>query len=649
MTRAAELALLLALPLAGCSLSGAGLAPSSFAQNQCKTDDDCPGARCHDGACLGSDGSLNALLVTVTPPSTLSGIKSLAYYFSYATPGNYLPASGGALDLPLAQGVELNGTVSIDLSSSVCSPTPIWNDVEAPGSSIQTSMAGYIPADVTFTPSAHPHGVPQDSYRSALAEDAFHFQQTVPPGNYDVYVTPHYPLIDGQISNTDCQVPPRLILNQPVTSSLDFNMPASSKMKVDVTWALPDVYTDVAAQSDAFFVNPLAGWRLDLVEPKTGRLLSVSEPVDTTLKMPPVNPDTTVTYEVTLAYSPVYDVVKGVYQPTPISGDILRLTPPATDPRDGSPYTAPVFLAQLDGALVDAGGEPAPAHIVQPSILPAPVHVEFQTALAADGSSVPSNVFLRATSIDGIAGLSISFWRSVSVGADGIGAVDLLPGRYHVSATATQACSKAPCLGTVETDWVVGRQPANQAGKLVEFEPRTTYEGYAYVYRGPAAGASVNLVASPLIFDTSVLNVGDGAVAPVPQSTSGAVDSSGYFSFAADAGTFDLRVEPDPSTNYGWFVRPGFVLPGDQDALAELDVELPISYKGKVTATTFGGTVPVAGALIRAYAYVKANGTPAVSADEAAAAVQVAETYSDDASGDPGAFTLLIPPSLVTP
>jgi hypothetical protein len=648
MTRGAGLAfaLTLALPLAGCSLSGAELAPSGFAQNQCKTDEECPGARCHDGACLGSDGSLKALLVTVTPPSTLSGIKSLAYYFSYANPGNYLPASGGGLDLPLGQGVDLNGTVSIDLSSSLC-PTPVWDDVDVPDSSITTSDAGYIPADVTFTPSAHPVGVPPDSYRSMLAAGGFNFVQTVPPGTYDVYVTPHYPLIDAQAADTDCQVPPRLILNQTVTSSLDFNMPASSKMKVDITWPLTEAYTDAAAQADPFFVDPLSGWKLDLIEPTSGRVLSVTEPVDT-LKMPPANPDRSVTYEVTLVYAPVYEVVKGVNQPTAIGGDILRLTPPRLDPRDQTPYTAPVFLAQLDGALVDAGGKPAPAQIVQTALIPAPVHVEFQTSLASDATPVAANVLLRATSIDGASGLSTSFWRSVQVGTDGVGSVDLLPGRYHVSATATQACAQAPCLGTAQTDWVVPDAPARQAGKLVEFEPRTSYGGYAYVYRGPAVGASVNLVASPLIFDTNVLNVGDGSVAPVAQSTSGAVNAEGYFSFDADPGTFDLRVEPDPSTNYGWFVRPGFVLPDDQDALAELDVELPISYKGSVTALTSGGTVPLAGALIRAYAYVDAGGTPATTA-AGNTVVQVAETYSEDMSGTPGAFTLLIPPSLAAP
>jgi len=442
-----------------------------------------------------------------------------------------------------------------------------------------------------------------------------------------------------------------------VVSGVTFGLPPPSKLIVDVKWPLRDSYSDEAAAADYLFTDPLNGWTLDLVEPSTGRVLSATASLDGKLKTPPILGDTSVTYETTLVYSPPLEFVDGNSQPTAVEvgADVLRLTPPNLDPRNPeTPYTAPTILAQLDGALVGADHKNAPAQIVQPALPPAPVYVEFQTALASDGTPVAASIVLRATSIDGITGISTSFSRSVDVGMDGIGAVELLPGHYHVSGAAKAGCSQGSCLGIVEADWVVGTavdpQTGKQAGKLIEFQPPPPYQGTALVYGGaPAVGATVSLAASPLLIDANVLNVGDGSVAPIPATSAGVVDSNGTFSFAAGDGTYALRVEPDPSTNYGWYVRPAFVLPNDQNALGELDLDLPISYQGTITANTVNGPVAVPQALIRAYAYVKSNGAPAVSAATAVAAVQVAETYSDDMSGNPGAFTLLIPPSLAVP
>lgn len=652
MRGAKTLPLLAALGLAGCSLSGAELARSDIAQNQCKTDTDCFGARCKDNVCLGSDGALKALLVSVTPPSTLSGVTSLTYFKSFASQGNYLPASGGRLDLDLAAGVEVTGHVSIPVDGTLCQPA--WQPPQA-GTSIATSTLGYIPADVTFAPSEQITGVAPDVYRSTLQADGFTFDVTLPPGPYDVYVTPHFPLVDAMLRDPNCQVPPQLYLNKPVTSGLTFALPTASKLVVDVKWPLSDAYSDEAAAADALFVDPLAGWTLDLVEPNSGRVLSAEAPLGGLLKAAPIIGDTSVTYEATLVYSAPLAIVDGNPQPTVVGADVLRLTPPQYDPRgSGNRVTAPVILAQLDGALVAPEGKDVPARIVQPALLPAPVEVEFQTGLASDGTPVPASVFLRATAIDGISGVSTSFARSVDVGTDGVGDVELLPGRYHVSAAAKMSCSQGSCLGTVEADWVVSAATdpltGKQAGKILQFSPSTGYQGQALVYGGaPAVGASVSLAASPLIIDANVLNVGDGSVAPVPATSSGVVDSDGTFTFAADDGTYVLRVEPDASTGYGWYVRPGFTLPRDQAVLGELDVDLPIFYQGTITAETSAGPIPVPQALIRAYAYVDKYGAPAMTADASVAAVQIAETYSQDQSSTPGAFTLLVPPALAVP
>jgi hypothetical protein len=640
--------LLFVLELAGCSLSGAELARSDIAQNQCKTDDDCFGARCSpDGVCLGSDGALTALLVTVTPPPTLSGVTSLTYYKSFESQHDSLPASGGGFNLELDPGIDVTGQVSIDIDDDTAPCWPALMPPE-PGATLKT----YIPADITFTPSEQIAGVAPDVYRSSLHDDGTTFEVPVlPPGYYDVYVAPHK-LVPGMAPDPACQLPPQLYLKRPVSSGVNFALPAPSKLVVDVKWPLAGSYSDEAAADDPLFVDPLAGWKLDLVEPNTGRVLSAQPLLTGMLKAAPIIGATSVTYETTLVYSPPVEIVEGDSQPAAIGDAILRLTPPVSDPHDPTgqaPYTAPSILAQLDGAMVGSDRKSAAAQIVQPVLPPAPVHVVFQTGLASDGTPVAASIFLRATAISGITGISTSFSRSVEVGTDGVGEVELLPGRYHVSGAAKAGCSHSACLGIVEADWVVAKTPAEQAGKLIEFAPPPEYQGQAFVYGGaPAVGATVSLAASPLIIDANVLNVGDGSVAPVPASSAGVVDPQGNFTLAAEAGTYVLRVEPDTSTNYGWYVRPGFTLPDDQDAFGELDLGLPIFYKGTVTANTLNGPIHVPQALIRAYAYVDASGAPAMSAGDAAAAVQVAETYSEDASANPGAFTLLIPPSLVT-
>jgi hypothetical protein len=660
VTLFARLTLLLALSLSGCSVSLAELSPSDVALNQCSTDADCPGGRCQDKLCLGTGGTLTSLLVSVTPPPTVAGINSLTYYTNYpnsadtGTPG----AGGGALTMNLDDLVDVSGTFSIDTTN--CSP--VWAS-PAGGSNISTSGTGAIPADLTFTPSEHAFGVPTDDYSGTLtlSNDVYGFSRTLPPGNYDVYIKPHYQLASPM--DLACQVPPSLLLNQPVASvtpTFKVKLPPHSTLKVDVTWPFAAPYADDLAAADPFFANPLAGWTLDLVDPSTGRVLSTEPCLGSADTCPPGQPfvgpktapismDTSVTYEVTLVYAPVYAPVKGGgLQPTDVGSEVLRLTPPAT--RNSLPFTAPTILAQLDGALVAADGSAGPAQIVQSTVLPAPVTVEFQTALASDGTPVAAGVLLTATQIDGIDGLSTAFSRAVQVDTSGLASVDLLPGSYRVIATAKNRCTGDSCLGQAETDWVVAKVPSSQAGKLIEFSPATNFDGSAWVNgHRPATGATVTAVGSALLVDSNLLNLGDGSVAVTPQATSGLVDSDGSFSFQADAGAFDLRVEPDPSTGYGWFVRPGLNLPADSDELGELDLDLPIVYTGVVTVASNGKQVPIPSALIRAYVYLKPDGTVTSQPVDGAVAVQVAETYSEGEGSDVGAFKLLIPPNLATP
>jgi hypothetical protein len=198
-------------------------------------------------------------------------------------------------------------------------------------------------------------------------------------------------------------------------------------------------------------------------------------------------------------------------------------------------------------------------------------------------------------------------------------------------------------LASVETEWIVGAEPTVQAGKTIEFGESARIEGHAYVASGDAAvGATVRAVASPTIIDRSVLNVGDGRAALLPRATASLVESDGGFSFEADEGVYSLRIEPDPTTGFGWLVLPELSVP-TEDVL-RLDLPLPIPYIGRVTVESDEPTddpVPVPNALIRAYVYYK-DGDFSAKPVDGAVGIQVAETRSDD----DGKYTLLIPRNL---
>jgi hypothetical protein len=644
VTRA--LVLVLAFAESGCAVSSAGISPSEVAFNQCTTDQDCGSSgSCNFNVCQGQSGELTSLLIAVTPPSTLVGVNSFTYFID-RTSGNALGSGGSGLDLKITPALTVSGVVTID---PACDPGQSNGDYS-------------IPATVTFTPSQGAFGVPVDSFsaKSALgtnpAPKSYEYQQTMPAGEYDVYVKP------ASDTTMGCPTPPRLFLNEIVTSTFNFTLTAPSTLNVNVTWPLAKAYVAGAEMTDKALEDPLLGWTLDLIDQSTGRVLStaqlLSDPTSgfTTLT-PPTPGDTSVTYtSIPLVYAHASAPVKGVLTPVAPGTELLRLTPPVNDPRFSTsnvPYTAPIILAQLDGALVNSDGKPANAQIVQTTSLATPVTVQFQTALS-DGTPMPAGVLVTAESIDGITGLSTAFSRSIQVGADGTGSVDLLPGRYRVLASpAGGGCTAGSCLALVETEWLVGATPPSQAGKVIEFSQATPYSGSAVVNATgrAAAGATVHATSSVLTADSNVLNAGDAATAVSPRATSGLVEGDGSFGFEADTGVFDVRVEPDPNTGYGWAVMPGVSLPSQQDALNSLGLDWPVIYRGKASLDSGGdSTTPIPKALIRAYAFLNTkDGTLATEPGDGTVAIEVAETYSDDASGEVGSYRLLVPKSLTKP
>jgi hypothetical protein len=602
---------LLAALLAACAVTPGTPSSSDLAVNKCQSDADCSGGRCVDSLCQGSHGKVTSLLVSVTPSAADVQIANVTFYKPFPSDGGTLnPNGAGRQDINVGAAVALTGTVRVDPG---CQGT-----FTQEGQTLLGFGDGTIPANVTFTPSQRVLGIPTDFYRGTVRGN-YTFTASLAPGEYDVYIQP-YPQTTDEHGNTVCPVPPRLLLGQTVGSNLDVKLSPGSKLPVQVIWPL---------------ASTLAGWVVDLVDANSSRPLSIPRPVrDEDLLEQATD---TQTYGFGLDYAPIYAPdAKGTLQPQSIGDAVLRLTPPAD-------VTAPVLMAQLSGAQI--GDEPAPAVLRQKDAFPAPVHVELQADLASDGSPVPAVLTLTAEKLSGVGELFTAFSRTVTVDVSGLGAVDLLPGTYRVIATPNVACDPSSCLAQKQMTWVIAESPSSQAGRLVEFTEAGELYGRVAVASGdPAVGATVRAVPSTSILDSNIFNNGDATAPFVPRSAFSAVNSDGDFSFKTDPGTFDVRVEPDSGTGFGWFVRPGVVIDADSGGtdLDTIALPLPIAYTGTVTTGTGEAETPIPSALVRAFVYMNSDGKLLSKATDGAVAVQVAETRTDA----DGAYTLLLPPDL---
>jgi len=611
--------LILGLPLAGCAVSAGAPSSSNLAVNQCESNEGCGSAGlCIDGFCHATTGDLKSLLVTVTPAQSGG-----TYYLDYPATGNLVSSGGKAENMSLPDLVQLTGSFFVDHGERDCKPTFIPSQGETV---MQNPDDGAIPADISFRRSRRTPGLPVETYRGITAANGFSFGANLPPDEYDIYIRPLKQPTDEH-GDTICAVPPRMLLKQAVTGSLDFKLVGPSTLYLHVVWAKGS--------------SP-AGWTVDMIDPSTGYAMSVprvlwgDEFFSETM--------TETTYEVKLDYVPTYGPDdKGSLQPLAVGTSVVRLTPPAD-------VTAPVLLAQLTGAELGADpDETTVAELRQVTPLPEKVTVQFQVELSSNQAPTAASVTLTATELPGFSSLFTSFTRTVVVDELGTAKLDLLPGTYRVVATPAEPCSLVSCLGTTQVTWAIPASPSLQKGKVLQMFPAIGVAGHAEVASGaPAVGAAVRALASPSILDLNVMNRGDATAEVLPRAAFGQVDAQGDFYFGADSGTYDFRVEPNPDTGFAWLVQPQVPIdaPAGQGLYLSLPrLPLPIVYRGRITNGTGHSQLPVPSALIRAFVYVAPDGKVTQRPTDSSVAVQVAETHSDS-SGD---YTLLVPAGITPP
>lgn len=619
---------ILLVALSGCDVAEVPAVSSQVAINACDGNEDCPGGACSDGTCVVGSTSLEKVFLEVTPQA-----GDVIPPLPYLTP---LPAEA---DIVVQPPVTVSGYVTLHPETN-CQPVFLTDVL---GSVIQPVL-GTIPVKATFTASARAHGLSAPVYESKPLPTAERdngrngFKIAVPPGEYDVYLEPPPTTVES-----NCRIPPWLLLRQRIAATGPFEIKLSKPLSLTVPIHWPTASLD-------FF-------KVELLDSVSGRVLSTTE----TLSNPGQDANGRAFYTATLGYSQVLEPnAMSELVVSDASYALVRVSPPADT-------VAPSIMGEASAiglSMSNDGG------LLLSSPLPSPVVVEAQTAEAGTTTTIPAAVTVTATRLEGMdQGLYASFVRTYQVSdvdkKDEQGVVvtkagtfraTLPPGDYVVDSipkTNTLPCGSdgCPVLAARRDLWSVGVSPDVQAGKLIQFQRAPTVRGGAVSSSGaPVTGAIVRVAPSQLRPSLDRWNQLDKDGSPVPFSTTGLVDGRGAFEFNADPGTFTLFVQPDPSTRFGWYVRPQFNVDARDEvrSVGTLPVPLARRHAGKVligSKSSDAGRPVLPNALIRAFVYVTPEGEYSDTLLADGSVLQVAETRSSGA----GEFELLIPASLDSP
>jgi hypothetical protein len=604
------LALLMLLPVAwGCTVTAVSQADDPRPSNTCKSDSECGADSCRDGLCQSSNGELEALLISATPPSD-SGVPHMTFVAQL----DDVPTSGGSRDLTLPGPSHVVGSLVLP-KDETCYPGFVSDDPKNPFLPADDGKA--LPATVTLALSQRLLGLPQQLYFAATGirnlQGGYNFQVQVPRGEYDVYLVPPLHQVGG------CPVPPQLYRRFPIDSENllpTFSLSSISQLPLSISWPK---------------LSPsLTGWIVDIIEPLGGN------PISTELTLgeatDPGEKSKTVEYSARLSYSTVVTPASAIdTTEVKAASDLLRFRPPAD-------VIAPTIFMDRSGLGLLGAPNVAIDRFTQ---LPVPVQVESRLVRVEDGSPVAGYVTLVSTQIYGVdGGIFASYQTTVQVTADGALHAVLPPGIYKVQAVppALGGPSAEGALAALETSWDIPADVLVQYGKVLELAPISSVVGQTRFL-----GAQVQALPSPkttLPFEEAF---GEGPF--TPRAGIGLVDDAGKFAVAADPGLFDVSVQAPDSLGFSWFVRPGVQVAERNQDLGLVTLPRPALLSGTARVSIAGTDAPLASAAIRAYAYLDKDRAYTRDAKQAVSVVQVAEARADEV----GTFRLLVPSRIAAP
>jgi hypothetical protein len=661
------------LPLAALLALGCGVQEQTETMERtvpfaCASDADCAAGSCLEqfGICTRARGRLANLLFEITPQASDPVYGGARYLIVQDV--SEAPPPGATLQLNVRPRVPVSGRVTA-----------------APGleSCVEPALTT-LPVTLTFTPREQLLGLSLPSYELTTSFDEspnvreWVFQGSLPPGSYDVYMRPDYASL-----SEDCRAIPQLFRDRSIglmgsdDNRLDLQQPTPQSLRLLIDWS-----------------DGLENWRLDMVHPVTGELLSNR----VTLHANDVDPKTN-TLVTTLDYS------RAEQDFFMAADELIRLTPPAT-------VKAGTVLFVRSGVEVAIPGE---GEIGNVSSFGAPV--DFQAWVWKQGQAdtpVPGTVSFAAIDLDEVEeGVFASFEDSATVDATGQVNARLLPGRYRVR--VTPPALEMADLGFVTgyestlTVWPNGDPTLDRQGGHVIGVPAARSLGGRVVAGNdgdpdgndmPLRRVEVRASASnpervlcspptPEVPDpvcesprAPVLQRARAEDPFIPRTRSGLTNAIGAFEVnGLDCGAcdpeqpvlFDVTVRPEVASGLPWVVHAGVDPYADAERLARdpLRVPMPVARPMQVTYGAAPDPVPnaddpaddtqitqrLSGALVRVFALLDNRGQlvtnpagmdPCVAVQKplGGTCLQSLLQVAEARTGSEGDLLLLLPPDL---
>jgi len=582
-------ALFLAALCAGCSVPlDAPLDQTTV--NTCDAASDCGGgAACEAGKCVATSYDLGGLLLAVRPSADAIFAANTSYVVDPSPTVTLVsPGAGGSpfltgfdVKLPLPVSIQ-HGEVVLDGS------------IPLPQGCVLAHRS--VPASLTFFRVPRFAGLPADivsaTTTTAPAEDgSYPFDVDLvsdASDTYDVYIAP--------LPVSGCPAfPPSFLASQAITTG------------GAVSWTLPPAGTltgTIAGLTD------VTAWQVDVLEWTRGQVISTG----TTLTLDAAATGAVVTAQV--AWS------------DPTKPPILRLQPIAATAGGTSPDVAlarPTVFWTLQGAVFSGTDVDPTVNFTVDDLPVDPATVTGQIVGGTVTAGVMAQLTVQSLTLQGTNAGNAAFSTTTTTDAQGNFTVHLPAGEYAVRAIPLSDDSRSI------TDFML-QSPMAASMPPLQLDPKGTLVGTITTTMGTSLGATPvdvtpsQQLARSYLADTHTL----GPVATRVASIT--TDGIGRFSLSLDRGSSDLVVQPDPSTNLPWLIRPQVTVA----TASTLVVTAPAFLGGTLLAPD--GT-PVADAQIDAWFPVR---DPSVAGGRTGTVIKIATTSTDQN----GAYTLVLPSSV---
>lgn len=590
------LAALAAAAASGCTINYSPDSTSLAPVNTCASDADCAAnASCSSsGTCIGTNVDLSDLIVQVRPNAGASYGASTSFVLpvndSFASVKDAAFDVYYPIELPAPVSITA-GTVHLDYKSS-CYPGP----------ESETS----VPATITFDRVSKLAGFRSDSYtvtaaKKSVTSPRFEFDASLLPGKYSVYIQPEIV--------PDCldQPPPVFYPSQEIgaaTDGTDWTVITPTKLGGDIQ--IPDG-------------GDLTGWRLDIVEPTQGRVISTTQKLQQGM----------VAFAVNVNLSFVWnDLTVSPY---------IRLRPPVGEARPS------VYWGLIESLSSQSKAE---VHLSVANLQIDPREVEIQVQ-DPENKGVFSSVQVQSVKLSGDVEKNAAYAVDVSqTDLQGVFKLKLPPGTYQFRATPLGD----PTLATGDMDLVVPKaDPTVQGnpcfcGRVLPVAKKVTVTGAVVTpMLAPLSGAAISLSPSQpdaVNFWKRVVHAVDPRPL-APRSEISSTDDSGSFGFRVDPGPSDLTVIPGEQSGFPWLVRARVQVQASSGVqLTDLTLPNTAILRGTVTnpaTATDASPTPAANVVVEGWLPVQnADGSPPTTV------IQIGATTSDEN----GRYTLFLPASI---